>query len=494
MAAGNATGGSRRRRSFRWLPRWPFRRLLLAGFLLVALLPSGALVRVLLTLETLAQESRQSMLRAVQVTRDVQLLGEQALAMERSARQYLLLEDGALLSNYRSVWLDAQQVVQRLDSRLPSELRPVLTRWQALGQTVYATLSDSPHLPVAQHEPLFERLQDMNDLSRRLADASQRALDHQHTRLLDDLEAQRKALGWLVVAAAGAAGGLALIFGMWLARPVRQLEQAIDLLGGNRLEQPVVIHGPADLHRLGRRLDWLRQRLAELEADQARFLRHVSHELKTPLAALREGVALLQDEIAGELNEPQREVARILSQNTVALQLRIEDLLRYNAVAFDARLLQRKPHDLHELVDAAITGQRLQWQAKQLTVVNALPSLTAAVDAEKLGAVFDNLLSNAIRFSPEGGTICFDGHLLHSDGKTRYRLDCRDEGPGVAPQDAARVFEPFFQGARQPPSGVRGSGIGLSIVREYVLAHGGTASLLPSERGAHFRIELPDES
>lgn len=100
-----------------------------------------------------------------------------------------------------------------------------------------------------------------------------------------------------------------------------------------------------------------------------------------------------------------------------------------------------------------------------------------------------NLLSNAVRFSPQGGLISFRLGERHG----RLLLDCVDQGPGVAPDDAARIFEPFYQGQRQPPGARRGNGIGLSIVHEYVAAHGGALQLLPAERGAHFRIELPYE-
>jgi two-component system sensor histidine kinase GlrK len=71
------------------------------------------------------------------------------------------------------------------------------------------------------------------------------------------------------------------------------------------------------------------------------------------------------------------------------------------------------------------------------------------------------------------------------------RIDLQDQGPGVAPADRERIFEPFFRGEVQPVGAVRGTGIGLSIVREYVQAHGGSVDLLPAGPGAHFRIELP---
>jgi len=258
-------------------------------------------------------------------------------------------------------------------------------------------------------------------------------------------------------------------------------------LGENRLDQPIVIRGPTDVRLLGRRLEWLRLRLAELDSDKSRFLRHVSHELKTPLAALREGVSLLEDGVTGELSDNQREVARILRQNTHVLQGQIEDLLRFNAAAFEARQLVRRKTELTGLIKDLVAQQRLQWQARQLAVVVEGEPLVAEVDPDKLGAALGNLLSNAIRFSPLGATI----RLSVTRVPGRACIDIVDQGVGVAAADRARVFEPFYRGERQPSDAVRGSGIGLSIVHEYVTAHGGQVELMDDGPGAHFHIELP---
>ena len=135
---------------------------------------------------------------------------------------------------------------------------------------------------------------------------------------------------------------MALMFGVWFTRPLKRLENAIVGLGENRLDEVIEINGPADLALVGERLNWLRLRLSELDADKSRFLRHISHELKTPLASLREGVSLLEDEVAGPLSQDQREIAQILKHNTGLLQSQIEDLLRFNTAAFEARQLRRR--------------------------------------------------------------------------------------------------------------------------------------------------------
>ena len=134
-----------------------------------------------------------------------------------------------------------------------------------------------------------------------------------------------------------------LAVGWWLVRPLHKLERAIARLGEQRFDEPVEVGGPADFRQLGHQLDWLRQRLAELEADRERMLRHVSHELKTPLTALREGVALLREEVPGPLGTAQFEVVSILQNSVITLQRQIEGLISLNAAAFDSSRLVRRP-------------------------------------------------------------------------------------------------------------------------------------------------------
>ena len=279
----------------------------------------------------------------------------------------------------------------------------------------------------------------------------------------------------------------ALAFGIWFTRPLRQLENAIIGLGENRLDQAIAIAGPADLALVGERLNWLRLRLVELDADKARFLRHISHELKTPLASMREGVSLLEDGVAGALSHDQREIAQILRHNTALLQNQIEDLLRFNTAAFEARQLHRQTIDLLQLLEEQVDAQRLQWRARELSVSVVGESVKIALDPEKIGTAVANLLSNAIRYSPLKGNIRLE--LVRLPGLVR--IEFHDQGIGVAQADRERIFEPFYRGERQPQDVVRGSGIGLSIVHEYVAAHGGRIELLQDQPGAHFRIELP---
>jgi two-component system sensor histidine kinase GlrK len=277
----------------------------------------------------------------------------------------------------------------------------------------------------------------------------------------------------------------------WCSRPAWAISSPVQATGaGHRRPgygQPINIGGPSDVRGVSQQLEWLRLRLTELDADKARFLRHVSHELKTPLAALREGVALLQDGVTGKLNISQHEVVRILHQNTLALQGQIEALLRFNAAAFEARQLHRRKTDLLALLHAQVEAQRLQWQGRRLTVQVRGEPMSLPVDPESWARHSAICCPTPSELSPEGGTVL----VQLSAPPEAVCIDIMDEGPGVAQADQQRVFEPFYRGERQPQDAVRGTGIGLSIVQEYIAAHGGRVELLSDSGGGHFRVELP---
>lgn len=472
------------------MSRLSFRQLLFGAFLLIASVLTATSVQALLTLERLAKLGRETAAQAVLLTERPQQLAERTLVMERSARQFLVLDDTVFRDRYYAAWQDATRSLDGLAKAMPQLPRAVATEWTARSTAAWEAMN-APKRSHNRQSVVYATFTRLAVLNETLATASKHEIAHRNDAMLNELDHQRSLLTSLVAGAVVLAAVLATWFGFWLSRPLRRIKLAIEHLGQNRLDQAVLVGGPADTQRLGQQLDWLRTRLADLDAVKERFLRHISHELKTPLAALREGVALLEDEVAGPLTPGQREIAAILRQNTASLQTQIEDLLRYNTAAFDAQHLQRSSVDLTQLLRRVVDDQRLQWQARGLRVAVDGAPLFSLVDPDKLSTALANVLSNAVRFSPEGGTISFQVGKMDGDAGGGARIDCIDQGPGVARQDEASIFEPFYQGERQAAGARNGNGIGLSIVREYVAAHHGTVSLVPGASGAHFRIELP---
>lgn len=467
--------------------RLSFRALLLLAFILVGALLGGTALRSVVVLDQLMDQRTAAADAALQLTANAQTLTERTVDMERAARQSLILGDRVLRRRFEDESGNARTALLRLTEQgFPS---PLAQAWIKQLDTVADLLRGPIDDPLERERIVATRFRDFDAINTAVAREVQQLIQSRNAELARRLDTARSRLMQQVLIANAVGAMLAAGLGIWLARPFQRMERAIVRLGQNQLDEPVDIEGPADVRRVGEQLEWLRLRLTELDADKARFLRHVSHELKTPLAALREGVSLLEEGVAGDLNSRQHEVTRILQHNATVLQERIEALLRFNAAAFDARQLRREKTDLLALLQDHVEAQRLQWQARGLQVAVTGEPLLLPVDPDKLGTAIANLLANAIRFCTPGGTIRVALHDLPG----RASIDVSDDGPGVAPADRERIFEPFYRGERQPEDAPPGTGIGLSIVNEYIAAHGGRIDLLAQDHqpGARFRIELP---
>jgi two-component system sensor histidine kinase GlrK len=214
----------------------------------------------------------------------------------------------------------------------------------------------------------------------------------------------------------------------------------------------------------------------------------MSHELKTPLANIREGTDLLLDGAVGPIDDNQREVTSILRENALRLQQLIENLLSYSAWKARTSSVELTNFRLSSLVGTVIDNQRLAMAARSLTLDMHVAELDLVADRAKLKLVLENLLSNAIKFTPTGGTI----HLHAYPDSATTVIDFADTGPGISPEERDKVFEAFYSGNTPQGGPLKGTGIGLSVVREFVEAHGGTVQIVTGEYpGAHMRIRLP---
>src|SRR6185369_4928157 len=360
--------------------RVSFRHGMLLGFALIVLLLGGVALRSWMVVERLVEESRRSSEEAIHLTAAIQELAERTVDIERSARQYLVLDDAVFRQRFDEHLAQSLVLVDRLDALAAEPLAPLLGGWRMVAEALRSGLDKK--IGKAELTPFLSRMVELNAL---LKQAGQRWIESQNSRLLIELEDNRLQLGGQIALALAGALLVALAMAWWLVRPVRQLEQAIVRLGANRFDESIKVGGPADLRQLGRRLDWLRQRLGELEADRERTLRHVSHELKTPLTSLKEGVALLREEVPGRLGENQREVVDILQHNVTGLQQQIESLLSLNGAALEARHLNLEPVELAKFLAGVVQRREFHAQSRRVKVVVESPErATANLDGEKM--------------------------------------------------------------------------------------------------------------
>jgi heavy metal sensor kinase len=296
----------------------------------------------------------------------------------------------------------------------------------------------------------------------------------------------------LLLLVIGGTGGLVLaaIGGWWIARkalrPVQVMTTRADSIGVADLSQRLAVPRTHDeVGHLARTLNAMLARLEEGVETRERLVADASHELRGPLAAMRSEleVSLRHDPLGGAA----RTVLTSARDEVVRMGRIVDNLLTLARVDEGRLELLVAPHDLRALAERAVRTHRAAAAGAGVELVVEGGPLVAEVDPDRFEQVIGNLVDNAIRHSPRGGTV----RVRLSDGGSEAGIDVCDEGPGVPAEARERIFERF---ARQEAARGRdgGAGLGLAICREIVRAHGGRIWVRDRDpRGSAFCITLP---
>jgi two-component system sensor histidine kinase GlrK len=462
---------------------------MLVGLALIAVPLLVAILTAVLQIRELADAGQRIVVQGVTGARGSQALFAQIASLERTARLYLVLKDPKLLDLYRTQDEQLTTTRDQLRVQAAADTRQTLGAIGDLQHAIRATLLGAAVSSAASEQTdLSVRFTELSGLVQKVTEQSNAQVDTQVAALEERTQRARKELLWWAAALLPLAVIAAFVLTIGIGRPLRQLDRAISELGQGTFTNPIRVTGPHDLERLGGQLEWLRQRLLELAHERNRFLRHMSHELKTPLANIREGTELLMDGAVGELDSNQREVAAILRENGIKLQRMIENLLSFSAWQTSSVGLEATEFRLRPLVKQVLENQQLTLLSQRVRLDVRVEDVTLLADRGKIRLILENLLSNAVKYSPKGGTI----HLQARAHEAQLVLDVADSGPGIPPEDRGHVFEAFYTGRAARSTAVKGTGIGLSVVLEFVAAHGGTVQIVDGEfPGAHFRITMP---
>ncbi len=463
--------------------------LIVLGFLLVSLPLLAGVVSAALQMTRLSQSSERLVIHGVQGTQYSQALLQRIAAMERSARLYQVMGKPELLAVFDENLERLQSILDGIEA-LPGEDAPTRLSQsiRLTAESISQALTNGSQTSIETSLGEFARL---SDAAGELSMLASRQIDQELRAVQQETERVRRRLILQTAALVPISLALAIAFGLLLRRPMSDIDSAIRELGHGRLETPVHVRGPSDLRALGEQIEWLRLRLQEVTEERERFLRHMSHELKTPLATLREGSELLLDGSVGALSREQREVADIVRENCLRLQRLIENLLSYTAWQAHAGELSVTRFSLDRLARSVVDSHRLALATARLELRYEVDQFEIEADYGKLKLVLDNLFSNAIKFSPDGSQLAVSARL---EPANRCVIEIADSGPGVTDEDRPRIFEAFYQGEASSGGYLRGTGIGLSIVKEFVTAHGGSVELIADDQpGALFRIDLPQK-
>jgi signal transduction histidine kinase len=440
--------------------------------------------------------------RAVAATAERQRLSvlsqtERVDAMQTAARKYLVSRDGRYLDRLADAAGDFGLEARSRHAGQPTDAERraaaiVVARWEVAEAAIRRlTMVGAPEAMSPPNAPSLEPLLDATGEAVR---ALGRELDVTLNSALARSEqwaVLSERVSWLVLGTAAVLLALlSLAVERWLVAPLRALAQGTRDIGRGRFAT-IQVRSDDEVGVVSREFNAMSSRLAQVDALKRDFLSNVSHDLKTPLSSMQETTDALLDGLAGPLTDKQRQLLRLNQESGSRLASMIAKLLDLSRA--EARTaVERDLLDLSALarraVDHVNSRRSGRAGAVRATLVGADPPILLRADAEGIAQVLDNLLENADKFSPPGGSVVV--RLADHDGLAVLAI--ADQGPGVPVEERERIFERFYQTAAGRAARSRGVGLGLAICRQIVESHGGTIRVVPNlPAGAVFEAMLP---
>ena len=296
----------------------------------------------------------------------------------------------------------------------------------------------------------------------------------------------------VVLFAVGAGIAAALVAARRSAVALEILDATAARLGGGDLDARVgSIEAGAELDRLGRTLDEMASRLQEARATERRaegtrrdLVIAVSHDLRTPLASLRAMVEAIDEGVVADGPTVQRYVGE-MRRSVHQLVTMVDDL--FELVQLDAGAIQAEERRvaLEDAVGSAVSAVAASAREKGLRLETDLVGVAGVTCSPRLVRVLQNLLTNAVRHTPADGSVRLEARRSGD----ALELAVEDTGMGIAPEEASRIFEPFYRG--DPARSGAGSGLGLTLAKRIVEGLGGRISAVDADDGARFEVAIP---
>lgn len=290
---------------------------------------------------------------------------------------------------------------------------------------------------------------------------------------------------WTSVSALGLGALLSFLLTRMVLRPLYQMITNARLISGGDYSSRVPAGQRDEIGQLAKAFNHMAESIQRVEQLRRDLVANVAHELRTPLTNIRGYLEALED---GVVN-PSQQTFDLLQEETLRLTHLVENLLDLARADAAKTSLEVERFDLSELAGRVLKQFALRFSQKDILVTseNEMAARVSA-DREKLRGVMENLLKNALYYTPEKGSVAV--RTEKTPGGVRFCIE--NSGPGITPQDLPFIFERFYRGEKSRSRDYGGTGIGLAIVKEIVEAHGGEASVESSPGKTVFCFTLPD--
>ncbi len=454
------------------------------GYLTIIVLVVGVNLYVLSQLRVLTDLGAELVIHHFPAVETAKRLISSLYAQLKSDKQYLVLRDTVLLKEFLEEADNFRKTLKALQEQEESpKTKELLKKTKRLHEELHTLFlsegveqTDRSVVSTASYESRRDALVDSMTKTINVYITLQESsiggiLRDTHVRSVQAVDISRQ----LMIMALLLGLGLAGVASYSILRPLRRVQSQIRRIGQGHFGSTVPVTVPHELRELVNTVNWMSEKLQQLDQMKSEFLANISHELRTPLTSIREGTQLLVDGIPGPINRDQRETLTILMESSQRLNQLIGNLLDLSRMEADMLAYHFSPTDMNRLALRSVEKMRFLAERKHIQLLTDLTHDRVRmqdVDGSRIEQVIENLLSNAIKFSPEGAIITIQSRL--ADDEASFQCSVSDTGPGVPPEDLPHIFERFYQGRSQEGRSYVGSGIGLALAKRVVDAHGGT--------------------
>ncbi|MDO7085003.1 HAMP domain-containing sensor histidine kinase [Pseudocolwellia sp. AS88] len=465
------------------------KKLTLLGFSLVALPLVMALLYSAAQINKLSNQSEDAIFNAAEFTETTKQLSELLVKMERYASQSIVLKNKELTNNYfieeeRLLNITNKNLINHTDKKLKEISNQFITEISIINQLLSPNNEQTLYLTQLQDQ--FKLLAKTYN---RINQRSNELIYNQakEVRTSASLVRQTMLNSLLIIPITIL---IAVFFIIIITKPLKKLIAEIQQLEQGNFEHQIALKSSPEINEIVDALEVMRTRLHALELQKSSFIRHISHELKTPLAAIREGTELLYDNSVGSLNPDQQEISDIIRTSVTRLQRLIEDLLDFNIVLDSTSLQDSEKLYVTQLIGSVINERKLDIKRKDIDLHTTFENIAIYSNAKQLAVILDNLLSNAIKYSPFNSRISISTSLSGE----QLKITITDQGMGLNEEVINKVFDAFYQGPAPQGNEIKGSGLGLTIVKELLMRINGNISVtskIQEPSGTTFTLILP---
>lgn len=276
-----------------------------------------------------------------------------------------------------------------------------------------------------------------------------------------------------------------LLVARLLIQPITKLTEATEKMGTETFDVPLSINRKDEIGRLADQFVTMRNRVEQSTLKRKEFVHNVSHDIQSPLHTIQSYLSLLQK--IGSNEEEKKKYADIIQEETTHLSLLTNQLL--TLASFDKEVQElSEVISIDQQIRDTLSHLRYAFDEKELGISAQLASVNVKGNAVLLQTVWENLLTNAIKYSEPGGAI----ELSLSSSPKEMVLEIRDEGIGMSAEETVRAFDRFYRADQARVRSVKGSGLGLAIVKEIVELHKGSIEITSSPKaGTTIHVVLP---